>query len=180
MTLRDYAIVVAVVAAAGVLGFSLRPQPHPVGVHVEAPPAPPVAKVEREPVKVDQVQAYKPPAKKTLALPPAVQADPAQHVVAATRTTSDERAHTVTTVLDTATGEFTTYDRAEPDPWLAVNTKSEVGVFYGYKGGEPAIRIDARQTLLQVKQLRIGAVASADATPGQIDTFVGVGAWMRW
>lgn len=180
MTLRDYALVIVAVAAAGVLGFSLRPQPAPTGIYVEAPPAPPVAKIEREPVKVDAVQAYKPAAKKKLKLPAAVQTDPAQRVVAATRTPDDERAHTVTTVLDTATGEFTSYDRAEPEPWLAVDTKSEVGVFYGYKDGQPAIRVDGRQTLLQVKQLRIGAVATADATPGKIDTFIGVGAWMRW
>lgn len=153
---------------------------HPVGVHVEATPAREVSRVPRVAVQVKEVQAYAPAAKKKLKLPQEVQGNPDRHVVAATRTQADERPHTVITVLDAKTGTFTTYDPADPLPWVAVNATSEAGVFYGYRNGAPALRVEARQELLQVKSLHLGAIASADASAGNVDGFVGIGVWARW
>ncbi len=83
----------------------------------------------------------------------------------------------MTTVLDASTGKFETYDRAEPLPWLAVSTKSQVGMYYGLKRGEHVIRLEGQQELLQIKAVRVGAVATLDSDG---ETFVGVGAWARW
>lgn len=156
--------------------------PAPPGVHLPAARAPALRREEIIPVQVAvPLQVYKPAAKKKLKLPEPVVADDAQHVVASSRTPNDERRHTVTTVLDTGTGTFATYDRAEPLPWIAVNTKSEIGVFYGFKtGGERVIRLQGQQELLQIKSIHLGAIASADLANGNVDTFVGVGAWARW
>jgi hypothetical protein len=180
MTPKDYAILFLAAAVVVLAYFHFKPAPIPTGVQIEAKPAKEVARVPTVPVPVKQVQAYPPAAKKKLDLPKTVQQDAGQHVVASTRTPADERPHTVTTVLDARSGEFHTYDRADPQPWLAVNTRSQVGVLYGYRNGEPAIRIEGHQELLQVKAVHLGAVASADATAGQLDTFVGVGVWARW
>lgn len=181
MIIRTERIALALAIALAVLAyFHFRPQPAPVGVQIEAKPAPDVAKVEKEVVPCSSVQVYKPAAKDRLKLPASVKDAPQQRVVAATRTANDERQHTITTVLNTDSGAFTTYDRVEPLPWLAVNTKSQVGAFYGYKDGQPAIRFEAQQELLQVKAVHIGAMASADMMADGVDSFIGVGAWARW
>lgn len=173
-------LVTLIIALVAILYVNFFQEPAPVGIHVEAAPAPQVAKVPMVAVPAKEVQAYAPAAKKKLKLPARIQQDEKQHVVASTRTPADERPHTVTTVLDARSGEFHTYDRADTQPWLAANTRSQVGVLYGYKNGEPAIRIEGQQELLQIKAVHLGAVASADATAGNLDTFIGVGVWARW
>lgn len=180
-TLRT-SVLLVLIAALGAWAYSYFTRaPAPVGVQLSARVAPEVAREKTVPTFVTvPLQLYKPAVKKKLKLPDAVQLDAAKSVVASARTPDDERPHTVTTVLDTSTGKFSSYDRAEPLPWIAVNTKSEVGVFYGFKNGEQAVRVQGQQEFLQIKALHLGAVASADIAPGGIDTFVGVGAWARW
>lgn len=175
-------IVLGVVIAIGTgTYFYFKPEPAPTNVHLPAKPASQVSRETTVPVVIEKpVKVYRPDVKRKLKLPDAVQADPAQHVVASSRTVPDERPHTITTVLDTSTGEFTTLDRAEPLPWIAVSTKTEVGAFYGIKNGEPAFRVQAQQELLRIKALHVGAVASADMVRGDVETYVGVGVWARW
>lgn len=163
------------------LYFHFKPEPAPTNEHLPAKPAPQVSRETTVPVAAKApLKVYRPEVKRKLKLPDAVQANPKQHVVASSRTAPDERPHTITTVLDTGTGEFTTLDRAEPLPWIAVSTKTEVGAFYGVKNGQPTWRIQAQQELLRVKALHLGAIASADMAGGNVDTFVGVGMWARW
>ncbi|MHB1097951.1 MAG: hypothetical protein ACYCZR_00220 [Burkholderiales bacterium] len=173
---------VAVVVAASVVGAwtYFKPQPMPPGVHVEAPPSKFVRDVEKAPVVVERIIVYKPEAKEELKLPETIKADDKKHVVASVTTPNDERQHTITTIVDSQTGEFTTYDRVEPLPWIGVTTKSEVGAYLGLKNGQPAVRIAGRQEVLQIKSVRIGAVASVDITQSGVDSFVGIGAWARW
>ena len=163
------------------LYFYLKPEPAPAGVTIDARPA---AEVKREvtvPLIVTApIQVYKPAVKTKLKLPAAVIASTNTHIVASSKTANDERQHTITTTVDTTTGEFSSYDRVDPLPWLAINTKSQVGAFYGLKNGETAFRIQAQQELLQIKALHLGVTANADVTRGGVDTFVGVGAWARW
>lgn len=159
------------------LYFHFKPDPAPPGIHMPATPAPEIRLEETVPIIIDFVKVYKPAVKKKLKLPPAVQSDAKQHVVASTKTPNDERPHTVTTVLDTSTGEFTSYDRAEPLPWLAVSTKTQIGLFFGLKGGDQVIRLQGQQELLQIKAMRVGATATLDSDG---ETFIGVGAWARF
>lgn len=172
---------ILLMASALVLVYVYYPDPVPPGVTVDATPAREVAKEETVPLIVSfPVQVYKPAVKRKLKLPPAAIADPDTHVVAASKVKPDDRPHTITTTLDASTGQFTTYDRTDPLPWLAVNTRTEVGAYVGYKGAEPAVRIEGRQTLLQVKALHLGGVAAVDVMRNDVDTFVGVGLWARF
>jgi len=171
------AIVVAI--AYGIAWYNRAPE-IPPGVTVEATTAPEVKKEEKVEVATAPVKVYKPAVKRTLKLPESVVADNDQHVIASSKTANDERQHTITTVINQQTGESQTFDRVEPLPWVAVNTKSEIGIYYGMKAGEPAVRIEGRQELLQVKAAHLGAIANADMMRGHIDTFVGIGGWVRW
>lgn len=180
LTARQALALFATVAAFAVAYFYFKPEPAPTGVHLPAMPAAAVAREETVPLQVDFVKVFAPGVKKKLKLPASVQQDAGKHVIAATKTPADERSHTVTSVLDVSTGEVSSYDRAEPLPWVAVSTKSEVGAFYGIKDGEPTVRIQGQQELLRIKALRMGAVATADVRRGDVDMFVGVGVWARW
>ena len=179
MTLDRTRLLLAVgLVAVIALYFYMKPAPMPPGVHVESTPAPEVANVPTERVEIaPPIQVYKPAAKKKLHLPEPVQQDAAQHVIASSKTANDERQHTVTTVIDSATGNTTTYDRVEPLPWIAVSTKSQVGLFYGYRGGEQVVRLQGQQEILQIKAMRVGAVATVDSDG---ETFIGAGLWARW
>lgn len=172
---------VSLVAYYGV-SLYLKPADIPAGIVVDATPAPEVMKEDKIEVAVKPpVKVYKPAVKRSLKLPENITTDAAQHVIASSKTANDERQHTITTVINQHTGEVQSFDRAEPLPWVAVNTKSEVGIYYGLKSGEPALRIEGRQELLQVKYVHVGAIASADMTRSMgTDGFIGVGAWARW
>lgn len=146
-------------------------------------PAPDVANADVEFIALPApVKTYKPAVKKKLALPDAVQADDRQHVLEAARVEASDAPTTVTAVIDEETGRTEIYVREEPLPWLDLTPRGEAGAFFGLKRGEPAVRVTARQQLLQVKMLRIGAIASVDAplNGGALDTFIGVGAWTTW
>lgn len=148
-----------------------------------ARPAPDVANADVEFIALPApVKTYKPAVKKKLALPDAVQADDRQHVLQASRVEASDAPTTVTAVIDEETGRTEIYVREEPLPWLDLTPRGEAGAFFGLKRGEPAVRVTARQQLLQVKMLRIGAIASVDAplNGGELDTFIGVGAWTTW
>lgn len=174
------ALVIGAVLAYGIAWYN-RPAPIPPGVTVEATAAKEVKSESKVDVVVKPpIKAYKHGVKGTLKLPEIVVSDEAKHVVASSKTANDERPHTITTVVDSGTGEVTTYDRIDPLPWLAVNTKSEFGVYYGLKSGEQTVRIEGRQELLQIKSVHIGAIASADVNRAGTDGFIGVGAWARW
>jgi hypothetical protein len=177
--------IVAALAIGAALAYGIawynRPAPIPAGVTVEAKPA---AEVKNEApsvtIKPPSVKVFKPAVKTNLKLPASVTNDDNVHVLASSKTANDERPHTVTTTIDQRTGEVTTYDRTDPLPWLAVNTKSEIGVFYGLKHGEQALRIEGRQELLQIKVLHAGVIGTVDATRQGVDSFIGAGVWARW
>lgn len=168
-------------AIIGVLAyFHFKPEPMPTGVHLPAAQAPELAKVETEFIDFAPVKVFKPEAKRKLNLPASVQADTKAHVIASTKTANDERQHTITTLIDEQTGEATTFDRVDPLPWISVNTKSQVGAFYGIKNGQQTIRIQGEQELLQIKALHVGVIVSADLQARNVESFVGLGAWARF
>jgi len=179
--------VIAVVAFS--IWWHLKPAPAEVGKTVIATPAPEVAHTPQKPVVIKnpvKVYAGGPGLKNGLKLPPAVIADDNVEVLASSKVKADDHPHTITTTIDKETGESVTYDRTDPLPWLALDYHGEVGAYIGEKataqGIEPALRIEAKQGLLQVKEIHIGAIASVDAplSGGDPAAFVGVGAWYRW
>lgn len=165
-----------------VLWWHFRPHPAPVSVPVIAQAAKVVSGVGRQTVTLP-LKVYKPEAKQRLKLPQAVQADPAQHVAAASTVKPDTHPHTVSTVVDEKTGEVTTYDTRDPLPWLAVDSHGEAGVAYGIRDGQPTVRLEVRQNLLDLKALKLGVQASADQpVSGSLSPsyFVGIGVSYRW
>lgn len=134
-----------------------------------------------EPIKVRPASV-----KPKLKLPPAVVADTTQRVVDAVTVPASDRPVTVTPVLNAETGEVTTYTVAEPLPWLDATQRGDAGLYLGIKRGDPVLRAQARHQLLQIKAVRIGALASVDlplnSRPGgpDIDAFIGAGAWVTW
>lgn len=174
-----FAAAVVAVVAYGIAWYNKKP-PIPAGMTVQAIPAPEIKAEPKMEIKPVSVKVYRHAVKGKLKLPELVANDSSQYVIASNTTANDERPHTITTTINQSTGDIQTFDRTDPLPWMAINTKSEVGIYYGVKHGEQAIRIEGRQELLQIKTVHLGAIASADMTRAGADTFIGIGAWARW
>lgn len=175
-------IVAAAVAVIGWLYF--KPAPEKAGQVVVATESKEVAPVAKEsvPVKAGKVTVYQGGAavKKKLTLPQPVVDDKNAAVLASSKIPAGERPHTVTTVLNTETGASETYVRTDPLPWLAYENRGEIGLYYGIKNGQQAVRLQATQDLVQVKALHLGVIGSMDMANGKPDLFVGVGVAYRW
>lgn len=174
-------IVVAGLVVVGWLFF--KPLPDlAAGQVTVAEPAQEMRETPKENVVIPTVQVYQGGAKvkKKLTLPSSVVDDDKQKVIASSRIPGGERAKTVTTVIDTESGKSQTYVRVEPLPWLAYESRGEVGLYYGIKNGQPTTRLQVRQDLVQVKALHAGVIGSVDIANGKPDYFVGVGVAYRW
>lgn len=119
--------------------------------------------------------------KGALKLPPAIKDDPLQQVIAATHVAADEHPQTVTTTINTDTGETETIIRKEPLPWVAWSDRGGVAMYAGLKSGSPTVRLQVHQELFSIKAVHFGAVASLDQSQnGNQDSFIGIGAEYRW
>jgi hypothetical protein len=158
-----------------------------VGKTVIAQPAKEIRNVPKVAVEVKQpVKVYKGGAalKDGLKLPRVAVEDQAIEVLASSKIDGrDDHPKTVTTVINTETGESETFVRTDPLPWFAMSSRGGVGMYAGIKNGEPAIRLQARQELFAVKALRFEGIATIDqpvSGPVGTDYFVGLGAEYRW
>lgn len=151
------------------------PAPEAVGTTVEAQQASELKYMATEDLPIGNIKVFDLKAKEKLKLPASVVSNPKKKVVASSKVKASERPRTISTVVDTDTGEFTTYSRTDPLPWLAVNTRTHVGAYYGWKDGTDIVRIQARQEFLQVKQVHLEAIASVDIGGLKTDSFIGIG-----
>lgn len=127
------------------------------------------------------VKHYKPHVKKALNLPKEVQASDAHIVLTATDLPKSKHARTVSSVLNTDTGEVKQYVEEKPLPWVERSSSGSVAMYAGIKGIEPAIRAELKQDIYSVKGVNVGAIVSVDQTAsGRTDTFVGIGARYEW
>lgn len=160
--------------------FILCPANKPVSVG-QTVPAKPARETARSPtVKMPApktVMMYPNEVKRRLKLPESVVSRPEVQVAAASRIESDNHPHTITTVLDTQSGRFETFDRRDPLPWLARDASGFAGVAYGLKNGLPGGRIFINQNLIMVKSIGISGRAELD-TDG--DWFAGLAVAYRW
>lgn len=159
--------------------------PPPVGQHVAATPAPAVAGVDRvaTPIKSATVRTYKPAAKARLKLPEAIQVAPDQQVIAASTIAPSLHAYTLTTLINTETGEVETLQRREPLPWLARDASGRVAITYAYGNEGPLVRLDAQQNLFRIKAWQAGGVASLTQHLGgqpHQDWLAGITLERRW
>ncbi len=134
------------------------------------------------PIRGATVKTFTDGSKVKLRLPADVLANDNVHVIQASRVRADDHPQTVTTVLNTETGESQTYVKEEPLPWTALDPHGEAGIYYGIKNGERAVRAEVRQGLVQIKAVHVQAIASIDQATGPVsaDYFAGVGAVYRW
>ena len=139
----------------------------------------PVAQVEiKTPVKVFK-NSHK--IKQKAKLPESVIQNENAHVLTAISIDKDEFDKTVTTLLDTDTGITTSYVKNEPLPWLSLNLHGDVGLYGGIKNGTTAIRLQANQGIIDIKEIHIKATGSIDQNAnGKTDYFLGVGASYNW
>lgn len=130
-----------------------------------ATPAPQVQGLPTVAVPVQKIQALAPKAKTRLNLPAAVQADPGQHVVSASRVKADPYAdHTVSVVVDEQTGGFQAFESTEPMPWLAMSSMGAAGVLVGQRSdGAQVARFMVRQDVMRSKRLFAGVAAHLDS-----------------
>lgn len=143
--------------------------------------------VERQPtstaiIKVP-VKTYVGKTKANLKLPAAVQSDDKQQVIGASQVSSNLRPQTVSTVVNTETGEVQTYVKTDPYPWFAVETRGELKLAYGYKynhvmhDSAPVGRLQFGYDVVRIKTFTVGVTATADSDS---TAFAGVGLTYRW
>jgi hypothetical protein len=160
--------------------------PAPLEVSIPARPSPEVAdkKPIKRPIKTRTVKTYPSAVKSELKLPDHVIETPSLDVIASHQVAPDRHPQTVTTVLDTDTGDTQTFVKRDPLPWIARDYHGDIGLYAGIKNGQPTARLQARQGVLQVKALHLGLVGSVDhPMSGSItgtDYFVGAGVWAEW
>ena len=179
------ALVTAIIFIFLMVRHALEPKAAPVAVAVQATPAP---MVKDEPkvgisLKSPTIKVYKHAAhiKSQIVLPREVIADDGKQVLAVSKVEPDDHPHIISTVIDTSTGESSTYDTKEPLPWLAWDSHGEAGMYTGIKNGTPAIRLEVKEGLFAVKAIHFGLQGTVDqSTNGQTDIFVGVGGAYRW
>lgn len=155
--------------------FLTKPKDSNVGIYVPAIQSTELTDVGTVPVTVEFIKVFAPEAKQKLSLSKEVQQNKSKHVVSSTKVKGDENPHTITTLVDSSTGEFTTYDRKDPPPWVAVNTTTHIAAYYGIKNTTPIVRLQAQQELLRLKALKLEGNASIDMGAGKPDTFIGIG-----
>lgn len=134
----------------------------PIGEAVVATTVPELRTVGTETIPCAPVQVFKTPAKKKLALPATVQGNPNQVVTSSVGLKPDLNPHRITSVLDIETGKTTTYDQRLARPWLALNTRSYVGIGYGESDAGRVVRLEAEQALLDIKSVSIVGRANID------------------
>ena len=164
------------VLAAGYVIWHFKSTSAPVGVHVLAKVAPQVAPLPKVSTPAPKgIKTYVQAAKKTLKLPEPVIADDNIHVIESTRVAVDDHPHTITTLIDTRTGETTTLDRREPLPWLAFKKSGAIGLSYDVITGLRTFY--GRQDVLQIKEVYLSGMA---ALRSDRDKMVGVSIEYRW
>jgi|GEM_PF-1324079 len=157
----------------------------PVGLNIIASPAPEVKKQPQvdKPIKAKTVKVYPAAVKNTIKLPEIIQDDPALDVIASNQVPADDHPQTITTLINTDTGESQTFVKRDPLPWLAADPHGEAGLYMGIKNGEPTARLEVKQGLFQVKAIHFGVSGSIDQSISGVqgtDYFIGTGAWVRW
>lgn len=177
MNMNKYLVAALLLGAAAYAAVWYNKLPAmPTGVALPAAPASELKRETTTPLKVGAVKVFRPEVKKKLGLSEAVQKDSELHVVSSVTTPSDGRRHTVSTLLDTRTGEFTTLDKPVPPPWLEVSTRRHFGAYIGAMNGEQAVAVTARQEVLRIRGLNVEGIAIGMVSQEERFAFVGVGA----
>lgn len=150
----------------------------PPGSTVIATPAPELKRVSKVDITPPKVAVFAPAAKKRVGLPATTQADPNKHVLDATKVKSDTHPHTITTVIDSKTGEVTTFDRRDKLPWLAAESRGEIRIGTGFNQDLRRVNwIRGQYDIVQVKALHAGVDAAIYSDGNR---YVGLSVAWKW
>jgi len=145
------------------------------GIYSTPPPAKGMPLKPSITVAVKAIQVYdKKHAVKAMHLPPEVADDPTKEIVATGLLKPSEGGYTVAAVTDTGTGVTELVTREEPRPLFAFGGRSEVGTLAGMTTGGQAVLAYARQDILRVGPIHLGAAVGS----GMIGTKLGSGAFI--
>jgi hypothetical protein len=174
ITLRSVLEWFGILAVAILLWMNMRHPSIPVGVTVSATKAPEIAKSAKIEITPAKVQVYPQKVKLAMALPETVKADKAIAVLDSSKLPMNLHPQTITTTLNTTTGETATVVTVDPYPWLAAENRREFRVDYGIRyDGRAVARMSFTDDLIQIKAIHLGAKADLDSD-GRF--FIGVGA----
>ena len=157
---RTIAEILAVLAVAG-LWYYRTPAPSPVNVWKEAKTAPEVKYIPKEVIKIKEVIVYRDVAKEKLDLPAEIKSDPKIHVATSVVIEPSDRQTNITTLLNES-GEFTTYQKSLPYPWVKFEDRKEVTITQGWRDTQPMTRLSGSWELLQTKAFHWGVNGSID------------------
>jgi hypothetical protein len=114
-----------------------------------------------------------------LKLPPALFDGPETFIMATGSLQSeDDRAYTLSSLLDRRTGETSVHAVAEPLPMFSLAMDhGAAGVYYGIKDGQPVFRGALSQEVFRIQRARAGGTLQLDSDGAW---FAGVGVEVRW
>lgn len=154
----------------------------PSEVSVPAKDAPEVKRAPTATVQPKKgVKVFAGDTKAKLKLPPDALSNPAEHVISATRVPGSDRPQTITTTVNTDTGESRSFVKTDPYPWFAWEPRGGVRLSLGAKirdgRVEQVVRMGVNYDALRIKALTAGVTGTVDSDG---DAFVGVGVAYRW
>ena len=167
--------------------YTQKPQA-PVGVSMPAIVAPEVKGLPAVGIEVKaplKVYAGSVKTKKKLKLPDVIVQDESKSVIASSKVEADDHDHTITTVINTATGESETLDRRDPLPLIAFTTRGDVMIAGGLNtSGDQVGMVQARQGLLRIKDVTLGLVGQVshvnNGVGGHSDAAGMAAIWYGW
>ena len=170
---------VGILIAAIALWYVFRhPVSAPVGVPQMATQSPETAGVKKIDIAPKKLKVYAAQIKKKINLPKAEQDNAAIAVLDSSKIAGNYNPQTITTTLNTDTGETQTSVVVDPYPWFAAKNDKEARISYGLKNsGKFVGRMQFTDDFFQVKAISLGINTSID-TDGSY--FLGVGASYRW
>lgn len=176
MSLRTLLEAIGAIAAAIAIWFaSARHDATPATPAQRSPALAGVDTVEAYP---KHVVVYAPAAKAKLRIPASMVQDDAVAVLDSSKLPESDHTQTVTTVLNTDSGQPMTLVSVDPYPMFRFESRKQVGFSYGMTNGGKWIGLATiSDDLVQIKALRFGVNASIDTT-GQV--FAGVGVSYSW
>lgn len=164
--MKTFLAILAGLVVGALVMWQLKKPEQKVNETVIATKAPEVKLEPTVDTPIKSIKSYKSNIKKKLKLPQAVVEDEHKLVIASSKVQSDDHPHTITSTINTQTGEVETFDRKDPLPWIAFNQKTEISAAYGYKYSNRQSglvgRFGARHEFMQSKNMGLGITGSVD------------------
>lgn len=151
------------------------------GVYTSAPAASGMSDAPTHSTAPVKLQAYdKITAAKKMRIPEIILSDPKVELVGTAKLKPSEGGYTIGAVVNTETGKAEIITKEEPRPLFGFGGKTEVGALAGVStGGDTAI-LYARQDVLRIGPVNLGAIGGAGTVGGKLGAGAFVDVSVRW